>query len=179
MAFLADVIAFAREVINGVSVPVTTVDRGSGRNSTAGHFGPAGDDSPPLPDDVSVCVEGAAGSGSTTAVGYQDPKNAGKALPGERLLYARNPQGGVVLEVYLKRDGSFLVESKTGAPLELKTTGAVIVDASEIKLGRTAGTGVAYEGATVTGTGMLDPITGMVDFVGVIVGGSNVTKTEL
>lgn len=179
MSLLADVIAFVREVVNGVSVPVTSIDRGAGRGSSSYHFGPSGDDSPPLPGDVAACLERVAGNGSTAAVGYQDPKNAGKALPGERMMYARNPQGEVVLEVYLKGDGSFLVESKTGSAIELKTSGTVIVDASSIKLGRTASTGVAYEGAIVTGTGVLDPLSGMVDFIGTIVSGSNVTETEL
>lgn len=193
MAGIGDVIAYANEDVDGTSVPTVRIDEGGGNAKTAGHFGPAGDDSPPLPDDVAVHVD-AGGSGRKQAVGYQDPKNPSKANPGERLLRARNPQGEVVLEVWLKGDGSFVVESHTGAALEMKTSGTVVLNAPDVRLGTLAGKAVACVGdlvavsvpsllssapgaAVVPAPPVLPNPNGSYPAVGQIISGSSVTKS--
>ena len=64
-----------------------------------------GVDALPLPGDE-VMIEEAEGAGETTANAFADPKNAGKAADGERRTYARDASGKVVVEAWLKGDGS-------------------------------------------------------------------------
>lgn len=148
MGFIAKVLAFSRRNVGGVSVPEVRVDGGGGNDQTAGHWASPGDDSPPLPIDDSFHVNG-GGSGQAGAVGYQDTKNAGRALPGERLLYARDAEGNVVLEIYMQRSGELLIESTAGMNITLKTTGTCILDAPDVRLGTMAGKQVACVGDLV------------------------------
>ena len=80
-------------------------DPGGGNNITAPHFADAGDDSPPLPGDFAALAD-SSGSGAEHVTGYADTKNAGRAAKGEKRIYARNPSGAVVAEVWLKGDGT-------------------------------------------------------------------------
>jgi len=79
-------------------------DRGSGDNVTAQHFSSPGDDALPLPGDYNA-LSGATGTGRQTSVGYRDGKNEGKATPGEKRIYARDAEGVLVCEVWLKNTG--------------------------------------------------------------------------
>lgn len=79
-------------------------DRGSGDNVTAQHFSAPGDDALPLPGDYNA-LSGATGTGRQTSVGYRDGKNEGKAAPGEKRIYARDAEGVLVCEVWLKNTG--------------------------------------------------------------------------
>lgn len=199
MGFIASVVAFARETVNGTSVPTTRIDAGGGNDSTAGHWASPGDDSPPLPADDAFCVDG-GGTGRSGAVGYQDPKNAGRALPGERLLYARDQSGEIVLEIYMKNSGELLIESTAGRDITIKTTGTCILDAPDVRLGSMAGKQVACVGDLVAGstpvlaaaliaaptvpTHVVIPTppatptaSGGVPIVGQIISGSSVTKS--
>lgn len=89
------------------------VDRGSGDNVTAQHFGPSGDDSPALPEDY-CALSAAAGSGRETAVGYRDAKNTGVAAPGEKRQYARSADGTVVASMWMKNDKTVEIENGAG-----------------------------------------------------------------
>lgn len=80
-------------------------DPGGGDNVTAPHFADAGDDGRPLPGDFAA-LEDSSGSGAEQVTGYADTKNAGRAAKGEKRIYARNPSGEVVAEVWLKGDGT-------------------------------------------------------------------------
>lgn len=79
-------------------------------------------DSLPLPGDE-VVLEDSEGSGSSTATGFADAKNAGKAAGGEYRAVGRDPSTGAeVVEVWCKGDGSFEVNP--------------LVPAYKIKLGK-------------------------------------------
>jgi len=67
---------------------------------SAEHFANSGDDSPPLKGDFAA-LDDAPGKGSQRTTGYVDSKNAGKALPGEKRIYARDADGVVVAELWM------------------------------------------------------------------------------
>lgn len=123
---IGEVIEFERATTNGEQTPQVRVDQGGANACTFGHWGPAGDDSPPLPSDVAVAVE-AGGTGEAQAVGYQDPKLEGRADPGERRLVGRKAAGEVVCEVYLRRDGTIVVQNDEAA-IELGPAGDVRIE---------------------------------------------------
>lgn len=132
MAFIADVLSFIRETVNGQQTPRVKVDQGGENTSTPGHFADAGDDSQPLPTDVAVCVDG-PGSGSAQVVGYQDPTSAPKAGAGEKRIYSRSGPGVVACEVWLKSNGELVIENAAGI-ITLATDGTVDINGAVIDL---------------------------------------------
>lgn len=102
------------------------VDRGSGDNVTAQHFGPSGDDSPPLAEDYAV-LSNAAGTGRQSAVGYRDAKNAGQAAPGEKRTYARNVSGQIVAQIWATNTGEVSIFNDAGA-FTLQPNGDVVIN---------------------------------------------------
>ncbi len=98
------------EVVDVESDGNVKVDPGGGDALIADHFGPSGDDSPPLPGDNVALTDGSE-TGTQQATGYSDPDNDGVAAQGEKRSYARSPAGTPVAEVYLKGDGSIVIKS--------------------------------------------------------------------
>jgi hypothetical protein len=88
-------------------VPVTNIiaESTDGDPQTLELVTPPGVDALPLPGDVVVTTPGGS-TGTEQAVGFLDPKNAGKAAEGEHRVYGRSPDGTVVNEFWLKGDGS-------------------------------------------------------------------------
>jgi hypothetical protein len=111
-------------MIQGIPVLSVGLSRGSNDTANADHYGPSGDDSPPLPGDFAHSVEG-VGNGEEQITGYHDPQNEGQALPGEKRLYARDEDGAIVGTIWLKRDGTIRIE--TDAP--------VVIDSPDVRLG--------------------------------------------
>lgn len=124
MGFVAGVTAFARTETQGAQTPEVTVDRDGDETATAHHFAAPGDDAPPLPGDLAFLADD-TGSGEAQAVGYQDPSTPGLAAPGEKRIYARSAAGVVAVALWLKGDGTLVVESQSGAVVELGADGAV------------------------------------------------------
>lgn len=106
------------------------VDRGSGDNVTSQHFGPSGDDSPPLPGDYAV-LSNAAGTGRQSAVGYRDAKNDGEAAPGEKRIYARDASGAVIATVWINNAGEVSIFNNNGA-FTLEPNGDVVINGVRI-----------------------------------------------
>jgi hypothetical protein len=155
---LAKVVSFERR---GAEEDVV-VDTGGGALVTAAHLGGAGEDSPPLPGDV-ASLDDSSGTGNQQVTGYHDPLNTGKADDGEKRIYGRNAAGEVVAEVWLKGDGTVLVQGKIGdnelsLTLDLNTGIATLktptfkVEADSILLGKGAGREVACVGDLVAVT---------------------------
>jgi hypothetical protein len=88
-----------------VNVFVELGDDGHPETVTAELLAEPGVDALPLPGDEAM-IEEAEGQGETSINAFADPKNAGKAEPGERRIYARDASGKVVFEVWIKGDGS-------------------------------------------------------------------------
>jgi hypothetical protein len=104
-----------------------------GNPITAPHYADAGDDSQPLPGDY-VALGDSSGSGCEHVSGFADVRNEGKAQPGEKRIYARDASGAVVVELWLKGDGSLVIDNGSGQVELAKggdvTINGVIIDAS-------------------------------------------------
>lgn len=115
MGRIARVISFLRGERNGAKVSDVKTDAGGGANVTAEHFQPAGDDAFPLDSDY-VIINPVAGTGREVVTGYLDPLNAPKANAGDKRIYARDASdGSVVVEVWLKNDGTAIVSNSNGS----------------------------------------------------------------
>ncbi len=127
------------------------VDTGGVNDRTVGHFEGAGDDSQPLPGDAAALQPG-AGTGEKQALGFHDPVVGNKvAGSGEKAIYSRDPTTGVaVARVHCQDDGSILIESLNGAPIDIKSTGRVTVNSPDVRLG-SGGRQVACVGDFVAG----------------------------
>lgn len=127
------------------------VDTGGVNTRTAEHFEGAGDDCQPLPGDA-VALQPGAGTGNKQAVGYHDPVDGNKvAESGEGGIYGRDPTtGAAVCRVRAMNDGSILIESLNGAPIDIKSTGRVTVNSPDVRLG-SGGRSVACVGDFVAG----------------------------
>jgi len=104
-----------------------------GNPITAPHFADAGDDSQPLPGDF-VALGDSSGSGGEHVSGFADVRNEGKAKPGEKRIYARDASGAVKIELWLRGDGSLVIDNGSGQ-VELAKSGdvtinGVVIDAS-------------------------------------------------
>lgn len=147
---IAKVIATERTTSDGVPITLINIDFGGGDAHSAELYQGAGDDALPMQGDYVECEPGPE-SGTWVVVGVHDPRNAGKALPGERRLYVRDEDGNTVGELYASRD-EITVEGFGGHPIRLKTTGPVILDSPDVRLNDAAGSAVARVGDIVAVT---------------------------
>lgn len=128
-------------------------DPGGGANLTADRYGPPGFDGAPLPGDT-VRTIGGPGAGQEDAVGFADTKNPRVSKPGEGRVYARRSDGTPVAALYAKLDGSIEIEVFEAAgnqPIEIKTSGPVILSSPDVRIGDLAGRAVACVGDLVSG----------------------------
>lgn len=122
MSSIGPVESVERATDEGVPVVNVKIDPGGQATFTGENFAPAGDDSLPLPADSAVVVDA---SGRDVVVGYVDPKNEGKAAPGEKRTYARDAAGKVVAEIWAKANGDVAITS-------LEAGGKIILNGVEI-----------------------------------------------
>lgn len=121
MGRIAKVLEFVRTIRGGAKVSDTKVDTGGGAIQTADHFSAPGDDAFPLATDYAA-IQDVAGTGRGAAVGYADPINAPKALVGEKRIYARDSNGVLIVDIWLKADGSIKAANANGN-FELRADG--------------------------------------------------------
>lgn len=132
MSRQAIVLSFTRGTEEGALFVDVQVDPGGGNNLTAQHFADAGDDSQPLPDDFAA-LDDAPGAGAVQTVGYFDPKNTGKAMPGEKRIYSRQTDGTQAAHVWCKNDGTVVIEAILGGgKVEIGTDG--VIDLNGVKI---------------------------------------------
>lgn len=110
--YISILLSFARRVRNGVTVGEVKADPAAGINLTLDHYAPPGDDSQPLPGDY-VHASATRQSGRYSAVGYLDPSNPPISDVGEKRIYSRDASGQVVAEIWLKNDGTILINNYT------------------------------------------------------------------
>jgi hypothetical protein len=114
MGLVGIVLEFSRTERNGAMVSDVKTDPGGGALLTSDHFQTAGVDSSPLPNDFAI-LSGIQGTGRLSATGYLDPKNLQASLAGEWRAYSRDPSSGdQVAQVWIKNDGSLLLENDNG-----------------------------------------------------------------
>ena len=109
---------------DGAELVEVKVDAGGGELLTLEHVADCGEDSPPLPDDFAAIAE-STGAGAVRSAGYADHKNKGKALAGEKRIYARSPDGAVAAEGWLHGNGDIEFTS-------IKSGGKIILNGVEI-----------------------------------------------
>jgi hypothetical protein len=102
---LGRVLQAIKETKRDVTVRVIKATMRAGENVLAELFGPAGDDSPPLPDDMGFFSDNSQ-TGGRSCLGSIDQVNEPEAAPGERRLYARDSNGNPIVVVWLKGDGT-------------------------------------------------------------------------
>lgn len=126
MSRIAEVLRIERVNDDGAHGIDVICDPGGGANITAPLLTDPGVDAAPLAGDF-VGLEDSSGSGAEHAVAFTDVRNEGKAKPGEIRLYARATSGAVVIELWLKGDGSLIVDNGKGK-LELAPGGTVTIN---------------------------------------------------
>ena len=124
MGRIAKLLSFVRVTQNTAKVSDVKVDPGGGPNVTAEHFTAAGDDSHPLPGDY-VALNTDSGSGRESAIGYLDPLNEPKALAGDKRIYARDANGVLIVEVWLKNTGEATIFNANGS-ITLRPDGGTV-----------------------------------------------------
>lgn len=130
MGRIAKLLSFLRTSRNEAKISDVKADPGGGPNITAEHFADSGDDSHPLPGDY-VALNTDSGSGRESAIGYLDPLNEPKAQPGDKRIYGRDSESGaVVVEVWLKNDGTAIVSNDNGS-VTLRPDGGTVVTTPE------------------------------------------------
>lgn len=157
MGRVAQVLSSERvEEQDATPVVEVKVDAGGGDVRTVQHYAPAGDDALPLPGDFAA-LERSTGSGTEHATGYHDPKNEGKALPGEKRLYVRDEEGELVAELWLSRTGFSLKSYVTDYPVTIESDGPVWLKSPDVRLTDDAGRAIPRLGDLVAIT--LPPLT--------------------
>ena len=105
MGTLGKILQYEKPVKRGVTVPAVKSTLRARENVQAEIYGPAGDDSPPLPGDMGFFPSNSQ-TGGRVCLGVIDQANAPQAEPGERRLYARDADGNIVTTVWIKKDGT-------------------------------------------------------------------------
>lgn len=175
MGFIGKLLSFGNTTKHGAKANNAVVDPGGGATKTLTHFSDAGDDSQPLPGDYVACVK-IPRSGNAVATGYVDPANDQKAQPGEKRIYARDGDGVSVVEVWLKADGTAVIENTNGffrlnPDGSVNINGTVINSAGEVTVA--SGESVIADSMIVDGKELKDHTHG-----GVETGGSSTGPNE-
>lgn len=123
MGVVTRVLSFVRVVKNGINTSDVKMNPNGGANITGEHFADPGDDSFPLPSDYAATTA-VQSTGREIPVGYADPLNTPKAAEGEKRIYGRDSAGNGVNEVWLKNDGSVIVDNANGQ-IEIKVDGEI------------------------------------------------------
>jgi phage baseplate assembly protein gpV len=129
---LGKLLSFIRGMRNGANLYDVKLDPGGGPNVTSEHFAPPGDDAHPLPGDYVVHVA-IQRSGGSAVVGYLDPKNDQKAAAGDKRIYARDGDGASIVELWLKNDGTAVLENENGV-VTLAANGDISVEGRAISI---------------------------------------------
>lgn len=123
MGFIAKLKKFTRVSRDGVDLSDVEVDLGGGDLITSEHLEDAGVDSHPLVGDYAATLP-IPRSGGQVVVGYFDPEYTPKAEPGEKIIYARDSNGALIVEVWLKNDGTAAIQNTNGT-LTLRPDGSI------------------------------------------------------
>lgn len=114
MGRLGRLLSFLRTTRKDLPISDVKFDAGGGYNLTSEHFAPAGDDAHPLPSDF-VAFLPIMATGRGVVVGYADPAAQQLAEPGEKRIYARDGDGVDVVHLWLKADGSAVLDNSVGS----------------------------------------------------------------
>lgn len=111
MGMIGKLLSFVRGERGEAKLTNVLIDPIGGANKTGEHFATPGDDSHPLASDYVLAIS-VMQTGRVAITGYLDPKNEGKAVAGEKRIYARDSEGAQVVDLWLKNTGEFIVENE-------------------------------------------------------------------
>jgi hypothetical protein len=154
VGLIGRVLGFVRLIRNDAQVSDVQTAAGGGENTTAEHFGAAGDDSPPLPGIDYVWLGNVRSTGRMAAMGYVDPLNVPQAQPGERRLYSRDGAGAPIGVVWLKSSGEIVLSNDAG-DLTLGAGGAILGQNAAGSFELQPGGDFVINGVTITAAGVI------------------------
>ncbi len=130
VSWIGDVLETLRGVVNGDQLTTVKADPGAGNIGVPQLFSCSGVDALPLEGDKALAV---AADGIDATGGFADTRTPPEALPGEILLYSRQPgQPAVrVARVWLKQTGEVVVSNPLGS-ITLKPDGSVDANGATI-----------------------------------------------
>lgn len=126
MGRIGFVLSVSSDTEGGEDIPICKVDMGGKDIRAVPLFNASGVDARPRAGDYVSLMAHPGGSGYA-AVAFADPGNTSKAGPGEVRFVARDSNGADIAEVYLKTDGSILIENGSGS-IELAADGRVTIN---------------------------------------------------
>jgi hypothetical protein len=148
-----DILAVERKVVDDITITEVRVDMGGGDIVEAEHVSDPGDDSHPIPGRDVATVTDSPGAGNKQTSGYFDPLNPPQTAPGEKRIYGRDSETGLVVnEFWLKNTGEIAITILNGAALTITSDGPVVVDSPDVRVGSGAGRKIALVGDIVQGT---------------------------
>ena len=123
MGRIAKTLSFSRIEKNGAKISEVKADLGANLIKTTEHYSSAGDDSFPMVGDY-IALNTDSGTGRESAIGYLDPLNEPKALSGDKRIYARDEDGVLIVEVWLKNTGEAKILNESGS-VTLRADGSI------------------------------------------------------
>ena len=161
---LGKLLSFIRGTRNDAKLSDVKLDPGGGPNVTSEHFSAPGDDAHPLPGDYVVHVA-IQRSGGSAVVGYLDPKNDQKAAAGDKRIYARDSSGASIVELWLKNDGTAVLENEN-ATITMSPDGAIKAENANGDIELASSGNITVNGKSINITGDSITITGATNING-------------
>lgn len=117
---------------SSTNAQVASVEEFAGDQRTVQVFGPCNEDFAPPENCKTVNIPLGRGRGFLVSVAYHNQQIAPVAIHGERRIYSTNQAGDAVMaEIFLKQDGTILVQNDNGN-IELQPSG--LVKANDAKI---------------------------------------------
>ena len=154
---IGKLLSFTRVVRNDAKLSDVKVDVGGGDILTAEYTHPSGDDSFPLPGDYPSAIR-IPRSGRILVVGFVETDAQQKALAGDKRLYARNSDREEVVELWLKSDGTALLDNENGSS-ELRPDGSFRIQNGNGYIELLANGTVNINGTTINPAGDVESLT--------------------
>lgn len=147
---------------DGAKIQNTMLDMGGDINNNIDgeHFTDPGNDSQPLPIDYAMLHPTTEDNGNSgVVIGYQDVTTDKLAKPGEKRIYARDENGVVVAEVYLKNSGELLIKNDEGSITIAPDGSITITNSGGASIVAQSGGDVVINGTTFKAGGVIESTT--------------------
>lgn len=151
---IGKLLSFVRVEREGAKLSDVKVDIGGAEILTAEFNQPSGDDAFPLVGDYPTAIR-IPRSGRVLVIGFVEPDALQKALEGDKRIYARKADRSEAVEVWLKSDGTALIDNENGSA-ELRPDGSYRIQNSNGFIELQADGIVNINGATINTTGDIE-----------------------
>ena len=117
---------------SGTNAQFLSIEEFAGDQRTAQIFGPCNEDFAPPEDCKAIEFKLGRGRGYLVSVAYHNQSILPQAIHGEKRLFSTNQAGNTVkAEVFLKQDGTILIENDNGY-FEMKPSGEIEINGATI-----------------------------------------------